>query len=164
MANERRGTSRLDLLENDLSELGRAVSALAEGQRALTSSLADFRDSVGQLANRVNTPQQTNWGYIIAAVALVGTLGLAFLDPVRQQTEASQVGLRALSGDVGTVKQELATGRERGATNRDAINKLLELNMALAEKTARLEAKVEGLNEKLRDVDIQVSRKWVDKP
>lgn len=145
MANERRGTSRLDLLENDLSELGRAVAALAEGQRALTSSLSDFRDSVGQLANRVNTPQQTNWASIIAGVALVGTLGLAFLDPVKQQSESAGAGLRALSGDVGSVKQELAAGRERGQTNRDAINKLLELNMVLAEKTARLEAKVEGL-------------------
>jgi hypothetical protein len=145
MANERGSTSRLDLLENDLSELGRAVAALAEGQRALTSSLSDFRDSVGQLANRVNTPQQTNWGYIIAAVALAGTLGVAFLDPVKQQTESTGFGLRALSGDVGAVKQELAASRERGQTNRDAINKLLELNMALAEKTARLEAKVEEL-------------------
>ena len=163
MSNERRGTSRLDLLENDLSELGRAVSALAEGQRALTSSLSDFRDSVGQLANRVNAPQTTNWGYIIAACALVGTLGLAFLDPVRQQTEASQSGLRVLSGDVGAVKQELATGRERGATNRDAINKLLELNMALAEKTAKLEVETRELRRDLEDVDKLGSRRWVDK-
>jgi uncharacterized phage infection (PIP) family protein YhgE len=146
MTNERRGTSRLDLLENDLSEIGRAVSALAEGQRALTSSLSDFRDSVGQLANRVNAPQPTNWGYLIAACALVGTLGLAFLDPVKQQAERNEAGLRALSGDVGAVKQDLAASRERGQTNRDAINKLLELNMALAEKTARLEAQVGELD------------------
>jgi len=102
------------------SELSPRVSALEVGVRTLSNELESVKTSVDRLSSNVVTgfaeirrdsaaSGRTNWGWVIAAiavvVALVGAVGTAWVRPLQNNDEAFE-------HRVANLERELAENRE----------------------------------------------------
>ena len=162
------GSAGVESLEARYRHLDDRVGRLSQEVAGISATLVQQTHTLETIAHRVNSPQQTQWASIIAGCAFVASLGYSALAPVQRQVEAhaekidvvfeQQRDVAAQLGEIRALKDASSREHHRTSAHIDALGvRTREADRAIS----GLESRVEAMQERLRDVDLSGSRKWI---
>jgi chromosome segregation ATPase len=155
-------------LEARYRHLDDRVGRLSQDVAGISATLAQVSHTLESISHKVNTPTRTEWSAIVAGCAFVASLGYSALMPVKERIAVHSGALSAISdrhrefssqlGQVDALKQTSAIEHARTHETIDAVR----VRVRNAEqRISAAEARAEMLAERVRDVDMAGSRKWV---
>lgn len=164
----RNGHNDVESLEVRYRHLDDRVGRLGQEVAGISATLAQVSSTLQSISHTVNAPRRTEWAAIIAACAFVASLGYSALMPVKEAaagTAEALDGVIAQQRDVAEIVGEFRARMHASDMTHEMVGRSLE---KLAERTyeahariAAAEALAEANAERLRDVDMAGSSKWV---
>lgn len=164
----RNGHNDVESLEARYRHLDDRVGRLGQEVAGISATLAQVSSTLQSISHTVNAPRRTEWAAIIAAAAFVTSLGYSALLPVKEAGADTAEALGAVIDRQRNVAEMLGEFRARmhaGDMTHEitaaAIEKLAARTYESNARIAAAEARAEAIAERLRDVDMAGSRKWV---
>lgn len=164
----RNGHNDVESLEARYRHLDDRVGRLGQEVAGISATLAQVSSTLQSISHTVNAPRRTEWAAIIAAAAFVASLGYSALMPVKEAGADTAEALGAVIDRQRNVAEMIGEFRARmhasdlthEVTGR-SIEKLAERTYEAHARIAAAEALAAANTERLRDVDMAGSRKWV---
>lgn len=162
------GHGSVESLEARYRHLDDRVGRLGQEVAGISATLAQVSSTLQSISHTVNAPRRTEWSAIIAACAFVASLGYSALMPVKEQVvsvgeqlDSIRLRQREVAELEGTVRALIGSS----ATDHDRTYEKIESVRArvreVEQRTAAQAARLEEVDERLEDVDMAGSRKWV---
>lgn len=158
----------IDSLEQRYRHLDDRVGRMGQEVAGISATLSQVSHTLETISRRVNEPQRTQWSAIIAGCAFVASLGYSAIMPTKETGQALQVRMDAQDSRTkdsarlfGQIEQRMQSS-EREHERTDAI--IMQLSTRIYELNGRAgatDSRIDGLESKLRDVDMAGSRKWI---
>lgn len=163
-----RRESGIESIEARYRHLDDRVGRLGQEVAGISATLSQVSHTLETISRRVNEPQQTQWSSIIAGCAFVASLGYSAIMPVKemlshttQRLDAQDTRTKDSARLFGQIEQRMQSS-ERENERTDAI--IMQLSTRMYELNGRASAadrRADAIEEKLRDVDMAGSRKWI---
>ena len=158
----------VESLEARYRHLDDRVGRLGQEVAGISATLAQVSSTLQSISHTVNAPRRTEWAAIIAACAFVASLGYSALMPVKEAGVKTAEDLGALAAKQRDVLEMVGEFRARMHSSEithelmgRSVEKLAERTYEAHARIAAAEALAEANAERLRDVDMAGSRKWV---
>lgn len=158
----------VESLEQRYRHLDDRVERLGQEVAGISATLSQVSHTLEAISRRVNEPQRTQWSAIIAACAFIASLGYSALMPVKEhvvqlggrldQVQARQREVAELEGEVRALRGTLKTEHDRTHEELESVRARVR---EIEQRTAGQAARLEEVDERLRDVDMAGSRKWL---
>jgi DNA anti-recombination protein RmuC len=162
------GHGSVESLEARYRHLDDRVGRLGQEVAGISATLAQVSSTLQAISHTVNAPRRTEWSAIIAACAFVASLGYSALMPVKETGVKTAEDLDAVAAKQRDVLEMVGEFRARmhasDLTHQmvgQSLEKLAERTYEAHARIAAAEALAAANTERLRDVDMAGSRKWV---
>jgi hypothetical protein len=164
---------RVTRLETGMSGLMEQVSSLGKDiDKIIQSNQKDHeetRQEIRDLARAVSGHGRPNWGIIFAGMSIAITLasGLLFhtyvtIGPVEEKLDTLDTQFTERIGELKDDYYQFGKNTEVMATNRALSTLNSEKVFDLIKNCSETRARLDMLEDKVRDVDSYGSRKWID--
>lgn len=162
------GATEVSHLESRYRHLDDRVGRLSQDVAGISATLAQVSHTLESISHKVNTPGKTEWSAIIAGCAFVASLGYSAIMPLKERINVHAESLQTISNrqrDVASELGEIKAYREAGTNaHRHLMEDVTEIRRdvkSIQASDAATDAKVDSIAERVRDVDMAGSRKWV---
>ena len=144
-----------DTLEKRYNHLDQRVGELAQAMARQAATQESMRDTLDSIAKRVNTPQTTQWGWIIAAIG-AGATGTMFvmmlaISPIEKglvevTREHSQLHAEVTSRGplLGAVEARLDRAEAELAEDDQTFGKVMQLLNRVDRRMGYIEGRMNG--------------------
>lgn len=155
-------------LEARYRHLDDRVGRLSQEVAGISATLGQVSHTLETISHRVNTPQRVEWAAIIAACAFVSSLGYAAITPVKERVQEHtdiislvQTRQRDVAAALGQVDALKLTSASEHARTHDYLTTLEARDRETAKAVSATQARLDEIEDRLRDVDMAGSRKWI---
>src|SRR5574343_1108522 len=164
------GGMEVSHLEARYRHLDDRVGRLSQDVAGISATLAQVSHTLESISHKVNTPTRTEWSAIIAGCAFVASLGYSAIMPLKERINVHANSLQAISDrqrDVAETLGVMQSAREAGSeTHRHMVEDIATIRrdvQSIMASDAATDAKVNSLAERVRDVDMAGSRRWIQR-
>ncbi len=158
----------VESLEQRYRHLDDRVGRLGQEVASIGATLQNVSHTLDTISKRVNEPERTQWSSIIAGCAFVASLGYSALMPVKEVVQnhadrLDQYDVRTKDSArlFGQMEQRMQTSEAEHARTDNIIMQLSTRIYEMHGKVSAADQQLIELGEKLRDVDMAGSRKWI---
>jgi hypothetical protein len=138
------------------------IGVLESSVKGLYNEFSEIRETLRRIQDAISRSKETNWGVILAGIAIVGSLWLAAIRPITQDIERQtstakdiatavlvkeekitqqRIDFEKLSKDVTALQRDLADTRSTGAPFTDKRLALVEFELRQIEQVRNQNAK-----------------------
>jgi len=131
---------------------------------SIVEAISTLKDSVAELAKKVNSPPTVNWvgigSLIISLIAAAAFYAEARLRPLEKAVDNNLQSVSVLEDRVSELRGEESKVYSVSEKNETDLLFLRSVVVQNTEKLNKLDGKVEAMNSLIEDIDKFGSRKW----